>query len=318
MALAGSILSFTACSDEIEREPSPIVDPDCPGAYFSTDNNYAVELEPEAAQELTLKLERSNTESAATVKIEVLSNTENVFEVPETVTFEAGQAEAPLNIKFPNAEIGVSYSYELKFGEGSYNPYANQAVYASGSIIRIKWDPIDTAIFMDGTVSNLFGVDYPVSWYVTAEMATLPSGTTRVRLLNPFSPATAVDANGIYTGYPYNADTDMTGRDVKMQIEINGKEASMSQTLLGFDWGYGEFFCGSIYPDLVNDKASYPLGVVSTNEDGSLSSIVFGANSLYMGMTNYNDAGAYPVTNPTCLFLSLDAWQEYMNANFAQ
>lgn len=158
MALAGALLSFTACSDDIEREPSPVVDPNCPGAYFSADNNYALELEPEAALEMTLTVGRTNTESAATVSVEVLSNTENVFEVPETVTFEAGEAEAPLTIKFPNAEIGVSYSYALKFTEGSYNPYADQQTYVSGNIIRIKWNPIETAIYTDGIVSAIYGV----------------------------------------------------------------------------------------------------------------------------------------------------------------
>ena len=144
MALAGGLLSFTACSDDIEREPSPVVDPNCQGVYFSADNNYELELEPEAALEMILTVERTNTESAATVKVEVLSNTENVFEVPETVSFEAGEAEAPLTIKFPNAEIGVSYSYSLKFEEGTYNPYADQLTYVSGSMIRIKWNPIET------------------------------------------------------------------------------------------------------------------------------------------------------------------------------
>lgn len=316
MALAGGLLSFTACSDDIEREPSPVVDPNCPGVYFSADNSYELELEPEAALEMTLKVARTNTEGAATVKVEVLSNTENVFEVPETITFEAGQAEAPLTIKFPNAEIGLSYSYELKFGEGDYNPYADQQTYVSGNIIRIKWNPVETAILLDGTVANFFGVPYPTAHYVTAEMAKLPTGVTKVRLLNPFAPATAdADADGVYTGYPYNEAADMTGRDVKMLIDIVGKEATMAQTLMGFDWGYGEFFCGSVYPDLADDKETYPLGEVSTDEDGNLISIVFGANSLYSGMLEYNNAGAYPVTDPTCIFFSVDAWKEYQEEN---
>ena len=313
MALAGGLLSFTACSDDIEREVSPVVDSNCPGVYFSADNNYALELEPEAALEMTLKVERTNTEDAATVKVEVLSNTENVFEVPETITFEAGQAEAPLTIKFPNAEIGLSYSYALKFGEGDYNPYADQQTYVSGSIIRIKWNPVSTAILLDGTVANFFGVPYPTAHYVTAEMAELPTGVTKVRLLNPFAPATAdIDVDGVYTGYPYTFAEEMTGRDVKMLIDIIGSEATMSQTLMGFDWGYGEFFCGSIYPDLVDDKATYPLGEVTKGDDGQMISIVFGPNSLYSGMLNYNNAGAYPVANPTCIFFSVDALKEYL------
>lgn len=322
MALAGALLSFTACSDDIEREPSPVVDPNCPGAYFSADNNYALELEPEAALEMTLTVGRTNTESAATVSVEVLSNTENVFEVPETVTFEAGEAEAPLTIKFPNAEIGVSYSYALKFTEGSYNPYADQQTYVSGNIIRIKWNPIETAIYTDGIVSAIYGVEYPLSWYISAEYAEFPDGSMRVRILNPYKGATEnPDANGIYNGYPY-VDESMTVNDnVKVQIDINGKEAMMQPTYLGvfLNSDDGELVGGSAYGLFQGTKDDFPLGVVSLNGDNELESIVFGPNSLFGSVKTLFDQGRAGIsTNPTTLFFSLDAWEEYMEANFTE
>ena len=43
LALAGGLLSFSACSDDIEREPSPIVPEDCQGAAFSAENEYDYE-----------------------------------------------------------------------------------------------------------------------------------------------------------------------------------------------------------------------------------------------------------------------------------
>ena len=87
LVLAGGLLTFSACSDDIEREPSPIVPEGCQGAAFSTINEYDYELEPEAAMEITLVVTREKSEGAATVGVEVLNNTENIFEVPATVSF---------------------------------------------------------------------------------------------------------------------------------------------------------------------------------------------------------------------------------------
>lgn len=323
MALVGGLLTFTACSEDIEREPSPIVDPNCPGAYFLTDNNYAIELEPEAPLEMTLTIGRTNTESAENVKIEVLSNSENVFEVPETVTFEAGQAEAPLNIKFPNAEIGISYSYELKFAEGSYNPYANQQTYVSGSMIRIKWNPIETSIYTDGIVSAIYGVDYPLTWYITSEYAEFPDGSMRIRMLNPYQGATAnPDANGIWNGYPYVDESMTVNNNVKVQIDINGSEATMQPSYFGvfLNEADGQLLGGSAYGMFQGTKDDYPLGEVTYNEDSKQPiSIVFGPNSLFGSVEAlFAEGKAGLASNPTTLFFSVDAWKEYMEENVTE
>lgn len=323
MALAGGLLSFTACSDDIEREPSPVVDPNCPGVYFSADNNYALELEPEADLEMTLKVARTNTESAATVKVEVLSNAENVFEIPETVTFEAGQAEAPLTIRFPNAEIGISYSYSLKFEEGSYNPYTEQQTYVSGNVIRIKWNPIETAIYTDGMVSVLYGVDYPVSWYVNAEYAEFTDGSMRVRVNNPYCEAFNEDENGIFDGYIYTVPTAVINPNARMIIntDSNKKEATMEPFYFGIAMnGFedsGQLMGGSAYGVFGDSKDEYPLGEVTYDtETKQLVSIIFGENSLFASDESYWAQGMGGIaTNPTTLFFSLDAWKEYQEEN---
>lgn len=315
MILAGGLLAFTSCSDDIVREPSPEVDPNCPGAYFSADNQYEYELEPEAATEITLTLARTNTGNAATVNVEVLTNTNDVFEVPEAVSFAAGEGEAALTIKFPNAEVGTTYNYELKLADDAFNPYVNGTVYASGEVTRVKWNDFETTIYIDGVVSTFFGAPYPVSHYVTAQYAVYPSGNKRVRITNPFAPATALDQeNGIYVGYPNNGADDMVNNNVTMIIDIEGREAMMSTTRLGFDWGYGEFITGTIYPNVSSNKNTYPLGVVTSDASGNLQSIAFGSNSLFAAMTEYNNAGAYPAGSPTYIFFSLDAWKSFMES----
>lgn len=320
--LAGGLMSLGACSDD-EWTAGPQTDPSCIGAYFvagegfdTSDNSYYYELEPESATEVTLTVGRTNTESAATVGIVQVTNTDNIFQIPESVSFEAGQTEVPLTISFPNAEIGVSYNLELAFAEGTYDVY-NSLTSMKAEVIRIRWENIETAICIDGLVPNFFAAPYPEPFYVDAEYTSLPGGVERVRLTNPYKPATSIDANGIYVGYPNNAEADMINNNVTMVIEISGDKASIANTGLGFDWGYGEFVTGTVATNISGtSESSYPLGVVTKDTEGNIESIVFGPNSLYAGMANYQNGNAYPCSNPTCLFFSMDAFNEYMEENF--
>lgn len=316
LALAGSLFALTSCEDSVEREPSPVTDPNTQGAYFPETNQYSYEFEPEAAQELTLTIARENTEAATTVPVEVLVNTDNVFQIPESVSFEAGQAEAPLHITFPDAEIGITYNYELKFGEGAYDPYMDKPTYAAGDVIRIKWNPFDEAVYMEGLVFGFFtfqGFGWPYGVYVNAEYADFPDGSKRVRIINPYTPGYDVDSHGIYSGIPYLDTSNMVSNDVKLQIDINGSEASIPQTFLGFDMGYGEFITGNVYPTYASDKNAYPLGKATSDDEGNLLSIVFGPNSLFGCMLD--DGRIYPLANPTGFFFSVEEYEKYLQEN---
>lgn len=321
MMLAGGLMTFSACSDD-EWAAGPQTDPSCIGAYFvagegfdTSDNSYSYEFEPEAATELTLTVGRTNTEEAATVGLVQLVNTENIFQVPESVSFEAGQSEVPITVTFPNAEIGVSYNLELGFAEGTYDVY-NKLTTVKTEVIRIQWEDLETAICIDGVVPYFFNAPYPQPFYVDAEYTSLPGGVERVRLTNPYKPATGIDENGIYIGYPNNEEADMVSNNVIMLIEISSNKASIANTGLGFDWGYGEFSTGTVATNFGQPESSYPLGVVTKDTEGNIESIVFGANSLYASMAAYNDGGAYPDPNPTCFFFSMDAFNTYMEENF--
>lgn len=207
-----------------------------------------------------------------------MTNAENIFEVPATVSFADGEKEAPLTLKFPNAEIGAAYSYALKIAEGDYNPYADKTAFISGAVIRIKWNPLETAIYTDGMISALYGVEYPLSWYVNAEYATFPDGSQRVRLNSPYCVAENVDENKIYDGYPYLRPENIANPNVKMQININGKEAQIPALKFGafLNSDDGQLIGGSAYGVFSGGKDKYPLGEVAYDEEGNLASIIFG------------------------------------------
>lgn len=186
IALLLSGIAFTclaACSDDEGREPSPTVDPNCIGASFSGKNVGFKELEDTDPKEITLTITRDKTESAATVAIQTIANTENVFTIPQSVSFAAGATESKLIIGFENAGLKKEYSFEIALEASAVNPYKGKG-HASFTIQRLRWVDIPgTFNYQDwvfGEYNNSPGYD------VTVQQV---EGENRFRIIDPFAKA---------------------------------------------------------------------------------------------------------------------------------
>lgn len=133
-------LGFSACTDEVEYHgASPVAD-DCPRISF-TSNDDAWEVAPADEKSLTLTLTRENTEGEVTVPINVLRNDENMFQIPESVTFAAGQNTTTLTITFPNVVLAEIYTYSVGLNSSDVDPYsANTLASSTGTVQMIQWD----------------------------------------------------------------------------------------------------------------------------------------------------------------------------------
>ncbi len=307
--LSVALLSLWSCEDSIEREPSPIVSPNCQNVFFPNSNVTDIELEPTEPTQVKVVISRENSKTNATVPIKVFSS-DDVFRIPETVTFEAGQEETSFMVNFPDAKEGIKYSFEIGVsGDEYYNPYITNRTSIKISVIRIKWENKGKGVMIEGIISTFFKVDlYP--FYVDIQKATLPGGASRFRLVNPFKPMELEDFDeyGIADGYPYNAPGDMLDGDFYLVINVDGKNnASVLPQKMGFDWGYGYFMTGSAYGNISDDINQYPLG--KYDEENEV--IIFPENSLFISMSNYNSGEKYPCETPSYIYLSLDA---YLNA----
>ena len=284
-----------ACSDDLERDPSPAVSPDCVGVYFSESNTYNYELDP-AITSLTLTVGRDKTDGAVTVPVKVINNSNNVFVIPESVSFAAGEAETTMVVTFPNAEMGVEYSFELTFDSDYVNPYKGASL-AKTSIQRIKWESIGMGVYVDGTVSTFFGVS-PMAVGIEIEKADLGS-SMKYRFNNAYAPAEYYISRDpvIYDGYPYN-ETFLGERQFVLTSTIDGVTMQVAKT--GLNLGYGEMIIGTVYGNLSNDIKTYPLGTIANDV------ITFPANSLFI---QDNDGAAPASKNPTKLYLSIDVYK---------
>lgn len=141
-ALFAAALLTGACSDD-EREPSPVVDPNCAQVYFDNANiEGKVELEPNDPTQLTIRVERVKTDGEITVPIRVLTNTDNVFTgIPESVTFAAGSSSTSFTVRFDETELVKEYTIDLRLTGPHADPYAilNGTIGYSATIQRIKW-----------------------------------------------------------------------------------------------------------------------------------------------------------------------------------
>ncbi len=299
--------AISACSEyEDTIEPSPSVPAGNQGVYFPSSNTSVFELEPTEPTEITLSIARAESSGAVDVPIIVEINDGDVFNVPQTVSFADGETEKDFTVSFPNAGEGTTYELKLAVeGEQYVNPYATELPYVTTNVTRIKWETVENPfVYVDGTVAYFYGIT-PLPMYVNAERAQL-GGAVRYRFKNAFDvPTGDADADGIYDGFPYNDPGDFDeSNDYYTIIEIDNAtgEVFMFAHQLGMAWGDGMFSIGSVYRNLSENKASYPLG---TMKDGV---ITFPNNSLFVSEAGYNNGQKYPASVPTFIYLTKEAF----------
>jgi hypothetical protein len=299
---------FVACEDYVDTEVlSPEVPEGCQGVYFPTTNTKVFELEPTQATEITLKIGRDVKSGAVDVPIVVLVNDEDIYNVPETVSFADGDTLVSFTVTFPNAAEGVTYNLKLAAeGDQYVNPYSAKRPDVATKVTRVKWTPIEEPmVYVDGAFTAGWSVG-TLPMYVNAEKAEF-TGLVRYRFKNAYKrPTGPPDADGIYDGYPYsNANTTFDdSKDYYTVIEINTSTSDvfMEAHEIGLNWGYGMISIGSVYKNLSTNIGTYPLGKL---KDGI---ITFPANSLFFSEAEYNDGAAYPSTTPTKIYLTKDIY----------
>lgn len=108
--IAATGLAFTACSDDDDYTPGEAAGKT--NVTFAGEENKTLALDD---TEFTVTVQRANSEGALTVPIVVLHKPD-VFTVPESVTFNDGEATKDITIKVSDkAEAFVNYTLMLTF-----------------------------------------------------------------------------------------------------------------------------------------------------------------------------------------------------------
>jgi len=128
LILATSV--FIGCSEyEDTVEPSPEVSVDNPGIQFVSENPSEFEVVLEDLS-FALMVVRNNGTNELQVPVNVVADTADVFNVPETVTFPQGVDTVYLDITLKDSTpYGVPISLEVSVDDQYINPYLDDYGY---------------------------------------------------------------------------------------------------------------------------------------------------------------------------------------------
>ncbi len=198
---------FSGCSEDFpERTPSYVPAADAIEAYFPSSNASTVEVAPTDTAYL-ITVSRVDTVNADTVLIKESYDMDNVFTVPESITFAAGQADTTIMITYGDLVDFQEYSLGIELDEESTNPYDTLVAGTTKFILHLtQTDWTDYAVGQ--YVSTLYG-----SWVQVMQHSTilnlykLPNlWTIGSYLLFSWDGSAVVTpygtSNGTYVGFP--------------------------------------------------------------------------------------------------------------------
>ena len=247
----------------------------------------------------TFKVARLNTNGALTVPLTVEVNDDNVFQIPASATFADGEAEATVEMPFPNAEIGKTYNFTITVPREYINSYkqVNGSPIYSGSAIRLKWESLGQGYWADGTLS-VFGVQKLPFVISNIEKAVL-ADEVRYRFVSPFAQQATGQEQGTnaYIGLPMNGFTFVAGTN--MIVSVKKKAA----TFLKGDLGCVESQYGALSVGNGKSAGSY-------NENGGF--IKFASGTYTLDLANY---GTLEPAESTYIFLSKEKYNAYMTTH---
>ena len=305
MTMALPVLAFASCTDKYEY--------DGVGKWDATDgyqqvyfakNSATVELDPTDATEASFQIYRHNSVSAATAKLDVVKNTDDVFVVGDAV-FAAGDSVTTVNVSFPQAQVGKTYTLQVTVTDPNMVSQYSKDVLYTLNVTRVKWN--DVGYYMDGTTKVEGWAMYTDivcgSWF-GGKNWTFP---TRIQERDDM-PGYFRLINTYDWHYPYNDPESPEGADWQgegvtredlfdystdhyIYIDAtNPDEVVIPQRCgLGTDWGYGEFGIFSYAQYRLNNGGD-PSGLFGTYKNGA---ITFPDGSILRSMANYNDGGLY-------------------------
>lgn len=266
---------------------------------FPVPGELGVELDPEAMPTShDFVIERKDTKGALTVKLNVLENTDKAFDVPNTVAFEDGKAQATITAKFNKMVAGNTYKLKVQADFDATNPYALEYAADSSLLVPVyeyeatvvKWEP-GVGVFVDNPVLALLGLPAGIAWTADYKYTTQPDGTIRFVILNPYTtPATAQDESGVYIGCPF---TDVGGLELDQSKDYNMNLWIDEDGVTVEDYDLGLIFTGYGMLAIKNYKGNASFGVF----DNEINAIVFDQEDLdnnsvlYAGATAVNYVG---------------------------
>lgn len=310
IVLAFLALAFVGCDENTPYEPGQPAET-TQFIYFPVASELGLELDPAAGiTSHDIKIARLDKTEAMDVTIKVNYASEGAFKFPETVHFNAGDSVATITVLFDKMEVGETYSFGIEAAlSKEHNPYAALSSFYEFEATLIKYEPI-VGVWEDATIGPAFG--YAVTaWTVNAQVATLPSGNIKVRVINPYASLNTAPDGEFPNGFPHNDPGEVdTSRDYNFMLTYNKKDDEVRFadriTYLGISWGQYTDMLFYDYAEAQGVEGTYGRLDVAKNKivfDAQDNTMLVGlAGSLYSIQVNfqfYFSLEAYEADQPT-------------------
>jgi len=131
IALLAFFFIAVSCKDkEYEYIPGEPEASGCYGVYFPTqDASGSHVYDPTMDRSVKITVSRTNSTGAITVPYTVSTSEDGVFNFG-TINFADGQSETELVVTFPNAKVGVDYSFSVQIEDNQYASLYNEGAIA--------------------------------------------------------------------------------------------------------------------------------------------------------------------------------------------
>lgn len=140
-AFVASALVLSACTDEYEYTPADAYD----GIYLTADATNFTFTPADESQEFTFKVVRPHGGAAESIS---LTSDNELFTVPATVDFEAGQTEAEVTVSC-SLEAGQSETLNITLPEGTYDLNYFSGSFSFSVSCDYVWEDAGTATFIE-------------------------------------------------------------------------------------------------------------------------------------------------------------------------
>lgn len=217
-ALAG--LAATACTDNYDWTPGgddTVIAGDSVQSVSFEQNTLTLEKDPVEETTVTVRMARKYAATADTVPVEILTNTDSVFTIGECV-FAAGDSVATLEINYPTAEVGKTYTLELAVTDSRYASAYDSKNTFSLKVTRVKWVTLEGKGHIEEDL--LFGTKNP-----EVEIQMRDDDHTQFRIWHAFH-GLLVEATGgaLYPFEKFNIFSDEASEYLSFRILKNGEE----------------------------------------------------------------------------------------------
>ncbi len=209
LALAVAAMGAVSCEDEADYAPASV--PTNDQVYFPNNVRRAVQLE-KGQTSFSVDVYRIGTSDAITVPVTATGSDAEVFVLPSSVTFAAGESRATMNVgvNFDKVQSGVAYTLDFTLDSGYTSEYGDALCSYSVEYFR-KGDPLRDLVagYYEGTSA---GYDYWTrAWYATAFSYNYNDGANEALRILPGDGDADVSVRNLFPTTEYLNVTDVVG-----------------------------------------------------------------------------------------------------------